>query len=330
MEKIRRTKIVDVLKREDYGTIVNVKGWVRSKRSSKSVNFIALNDGSIIKNVQIVADVEKFDEEMFKLITTGACLSVNGILVKSPGEGQASEIQATEIEVLGTCPSDYPMQKKGQSFEFMRQHAHLRLRTNTFGAVFRIRHNMAIAIHKFFHDRGFFYFHSPIITASDCEGAGQMFQVTTKNLYDLKKDENGSIIYDDDFFGKSTSLTVSGQLEGELGATALGQIYTFGPTFRAENSNTPRHLAEFWMIEPEVAFIDLQDLMDLEEEFIKYCVQWALDNCKDDLEFLNKMIDKTLLERLNSVVSTDFVRLPYTEGIKILEEAIASGKKKFE
>ncbi|MBQ3628751.1 MAG: asparagine--tRNA ligase [Bacteroidaceae bacterium] len=330
MEKIRRTKIVDVLKREDYGTIVNVKGWVRSKRSSKSVNFIALNDGSIIKNVQIVADVEKFDEEMFKLITTGACLSVNGILVKSPGEGQASEIQATEIEVLGTCPSDYPMQKKGQSFEFMRQHAHLRLRTNTFGAVFRIRHNMAIAIHKFFHDRGFFYFHSPIITASDCEGAGQMFQVTTKNLYDLKKDENGSIIYDDDFFGKSTSLTVSGQLEGELGATALGQIYTFGPTFRAENSNTPRHLAEFWMIEPEVAFIDLQDLMDLEEEFIKYCVQWALDNCKDDLEFLNKMIDKTLIERLNSVVSTDFVRLPDTEGIKILEEAIASGKKKFE
>ncbi|MBO7103073.1 MAG: asparagine--tRNA ligase [Bacteroidaceae bacterium] len=330
MEKIRRTKIVDVLKREDYGTIVNVKGWVRSKRSSKSVNFIALNDGSIIKNVQIVADVEKFDEELFKLITTGACLSVNGELVKSPGEGQASEIQATEIEVLGTCPSDYPMQKKGQSFEFMRQHAHLRLRTNTFGAVFRIRHNMAIAIHKFFHDRGFFYFHSPIITASDCEGAGQMFQVTTKNLYDLKKDENGSIIYDDDFFGKSTSLTVSGQLEGELGATALGQIYTFGPTFRAENSNTPRHLAEFWMIEPEVAFIDLQDLMDLEEEFIKYCVQWALDNCKDDLEFLNKMIDKTLLERLNSVVSTDFVRLPYTEGIKILEEAIASGKKKFE
>ena len=330
MEKIRRTKIVNVLKREDYGTIVNVKGWVRSKRSSKSVNFIALNDGSIIKNVQIVADVEKFDEEMFKLITTGACLSVNGILVKSPGEGQASEIQATEIEVLGTCPSDYPMQKKGQSFEFMRQHAHLRLRTNTFGAVFRIRHNMAIAIHKFFHDRGFFYFHSPIITASDCEGAGQMFQVTTKNLYDLKKDENGSIIYDDDFFGKSTSLTVSGQLEGELGATALGQIYTFGPTFRTENSNTPRHLAEFWMIEPEVAFIDLQDLMDLEEEFIKYCVQWALDNCKDDLEFLNKMIDKTLLERLNSVVSTDFVRLPYTEGIKILEEAIASGKKKFE
>ena len=219
------------------------------------------------------------------------------------------------------------MQKKGQSFEYMRQYAHLRLRTNTFGAVLRIRHNMAIAIHKFFHDKGFFYFHSPIITASDCEGAGEMFQVTTKNLYDLKKDENGKIIYDDDFFGKMTSLTVSGQLEGELGATSLGQIYTFGPTFRAENSNTPRHLAEFWMIEPEVAFIDMDELMDLEEEFIKYCVKWALDNCQDDLEFLNKMIDKTLLERLQSVISTDFVRLSYTEGIKILEQAVADGHK---
>ena len=219
------------------------------------------------------------------------------------------------------------MQKKGQSFEYMRQYAHLRLRTNTFGAVFRIRHNMAIAIHKFFHDRGFFYFHTPLITASDCEGAGQMFQVTTKNLYDLKKDKDGKITYDDDFFGKMTSLTVSGQLEGELGATALGQIYTFGPTFRAENSNTPRHLAEFWMIEPEVAFIDMNDLMDLEEEFIKYCVQWALDNCQDDLEFLNKMIDKGLIERLKSVVADDFVRLPYTEGIKILEEAVKNGHK---
>ncbi len=284
---IRRTKIVDLLQREDYGAEVNVKGWVRTKRGSKAVNFIALNDGSTIKNVQIVADVEKFDPEMMKLITTGACLSVNGEMVQSIGSGQNVEIQAKEIEVLGTCPSDYPMQKKGQSFEYMRQHAHMRLRTNTFGAVFRIRHNMAIAIHQFFHERGFFYFHTPIITASDCEGAGQMFQVTTKNLYDLKKDENGSIIYDDDFFGKTTSLTVSGQLEGELGATAFGQIYTFGPTFRAENSNTPRHLAEFWMIEPEVCFIDLNDLMDLEEDFIKYCVKWALDNCMDDLEFLN-------------------------------------------
>ena len=327
MESIKRTKIIDLLRREDYGATVNVKGWVRTKRGSKAVNFIALNDGSTIKNVQIVADVTKFDEEMLKQITTGACLSVNGELVQSIGSGQNVEIQAKEIELLGACPSDYPMQKKGQSFEYMRQHAHMRLRTNTFGAVMRIRHNMAIAIHKFFHDRGFFYFNTPIITASDCEGAGEMFQVTTKNLYDLKKDENGSIIYDDDFFGKMTSLTVSGQLEGELGATALGQIYTFGPTFRAENSNTPRHLAEFWMIEPEVAFIDKDELMDLEEEFIKYCVQWALDNCQDDLAFLNKMIDKTLIERLQSVVSTDFVRLTYTEGIKILEDAIAGGKK---
>ena len=327
METIRRTRIVDLLKRVDYGTKVNVKGWVRTKRGSKAVNFIALNDGSTIKNVQIVADGEKFDPETIKQITTGACINVNGLLVESPGAGQNVEIQAEEIEIYGTCPQDYPMQKKGQTFEYMRQHAHMRLRTNTFGAVFRIRHNMAIAIHKFFHDRGFFYFHSPIITASDCEGAGEMFQVTTKNLYDLKKDEEGRIIYDDDFFGKMTSLTVSGQLEGELGATALGQIYTFGPTFRAENSNTPRHLAEFWMIEPEVAFIDMNDLMDLEEEFIKYCVQWALDNCQDDLEFLNKMIDKTLIERLNSVISTDFIRLPYTEGIKILEEAAAKGRK---
>ena len=327
MEKIRRTKIVDLLQRTDYGASVNVKGWVRTKRGSKSVAFIALNDGSTIKNVQIVADAEKFAPELMKQITTGACLSVDGKMVESIGSGQNVEIQAENIELLGACPSDYPMQKKGQTFEYMRQHAHLRLRTNTFGAVFRIRHNMAYAIHKFFHDKGFFYFHTPLITASDCEGAGQMFQVTTKNLYDLKKDENGNITYDDDFFGKMTSLTVSGQLEGELGATALGQIYTFGPTFRAENSNTPRHLSEFWMIEPEVCFIDMNDLMDLEEEFIKYCVKWALDNCMDDLEFLNKMIDNGLIERLKSVVETDFVRLPYTEGIKLLEKAVADGRK---
>ncbi|MCQ2112318.1 MAG: asparagine--tRNA ligase [Bacteroidaceae bacterium] len=324
---IRRTKIADLLQREDYGAEVCVKGWVRTKRGSKAVNFIALNDGSTIKNVQVVADVEKFDPEMMKLITTGACLSVVGEMVQSIGSGQNVEVQAHEIEVLGECPADYPMQKKGQSFEYMRQYAHMRLRTNTFGAVFRIRHNMAIAIHKFFHDKGFYYFHTPLITASDCEGAGEMFQVTTKNLYDLKKDENGQIIYTDDFFGKMTSLTVSGQLEGELGATALGQIYTFGPTFRAENSNTPRHLAEFWMIEPEVCFIDLPDLMDLEEEFIKYCVKWALDNCRDDLEFLNKMIDQSLIERLESVVNTEFVRLPYTKGIEILEEAVKNGHK---
>ena len=324
---MKRTKIVDLLKRTDFGADVCVKGWVRTRRGSKSVNFIALNDGSTIKNVQVVADVEKFDPEMLKLITTGACLSVEGTLVESQGAGQSVEIQATKIDVLGTCGADYPMQKKGQSFEYMRQHAHMRLRTNTFGAVFRIRHNMAIAIHKYFHDHGFFYFNTPIITASDCEGAGQMFQVTTKNLYDLKKNEDGKIDYSDDFFGKTTSLTVSGQLEGELGATALGAIYTFGPTFRAENSNTPRHLAEFWMIEPEVAFNNITDNMDLAEDFIKYCVRWALDNCQDDLEFLNKMIDKTLIERLRFVVDHDFVRLTYTEGIKILEEAIKNGHK---
>jgi asparaginyl-tRNA synthetase len=327
MEKIKRIKIVDLLKSDNFGEQVNVKGWVRTRRGSKSVNFIALNDGSTINNVQVVADVEKFSDEILKKITTGACLSVNGTLVESVGSGQKAEIQATEIELLGECGSDYPMQKKGQSFEYMRQYAHMRLRTNTFGAVFRIRHNMAMAIHRYFHDHGFFYFHTPIITASDCEGAGQMFQVTTKNLYDLKKDENGKIDYSDDFFGKTTSLTVSGQLEGELGATALGAIYTFGPTFRAENSNTPRHLAEFWMIEPEVAFNDINDNMDLAEDFIKYCVNWALENCQDDLQFLNKMIDKTLIDRLNFVVKHDFVRLTYTEGIKILEEAIQKGHK---
>lgn len=322
---IKRTKVVEVLRRTDFGSIVNVRGWVRTHRSSKAVDFIALNDGSTIKNVQIVVNPANFDESLLKQLTTGSCISVVGELVESQGQGQTSEIQCQSIELYGTCGSDYPMQKKGQSFEYMRQYAHLRLRTNTFGAVMRIRHNMSIAIHQYFHDHGFFYFHTPIITASDCEGAGEMFQVTTQNLYDLKKGEDGKISYADDFFGKMTSLTVSGQLEGELGATSLGQIYTFGPTFRAENSNTPRHLAEFWMVEPEVAFIDLPELMDLEEDFIKYCVRWALDNCKDDLEFLNKMIDKTLIDRLQGVVKESFVRLPYTEGIKILEEAVAKG-----
>ena len=324
---MKRTKVVDALKCTDFGKDINVKGWVRTHRSSKAVDFIALNDGSTIKNIQIVVDPTHFDAQLLKSVTTGSCVSITGTLVESQGAGQSVELQCQDLEVYGLCGNDYPMQKKGQSFEYMRQYGHLRLRTNTFGAIMRIRHNMAIAIHKYFHDHGFFYFHTPLITASDCEGAGQMFQVTTKNLYDLKKDEEGKIIYDDDFFGKQTSLTVSGQLEGELGATALGAIYTFGPTFRAENSNTPRHLAEFWMIEPEVAFIDLNDLMDLEEDFIKYCVNWALDNCQDDLEFLNKMIDKTLIERLRSVVAEDFVRLPYTEGIKILEEAVANGRK---
>ena len=327
MQSIKRTKVVDALRRTDFGAMVNVRGWVRTHRSSKAVDFIALNDGSTIKNIQVVVDPAQFDAELLKQVTTGACITVNGELVESQGAGQAVELQCRELEVYGTCGSDYPMQKKGQSFEYMRQYAHLRLRTNTFGAVMRIRHNMAIAIHKYFHDHGFFYFNTPLITASDCEGAGQMFQVTTKNLYDLKKGEDGKILYDDDFFGKQTSLTVSGQLEGELGATALGAIYTFGPTFRAENSNTPRHLAEFWMVEPEVAFIGLDELMDLEEDFIKYCVKWALDNCADDIAFLNKMIDKSLVERLQSVLADSFVRLSYTEGIKILEEAVAAGHK---
>ena len=324
---MKRTKVIDALVRTDYGSDIVVKGWVRSKRGSKGIFFIALNDGSTIKNIQIVGDDANFQEETIKLITTGACISVLGTLVESPAAGQASEIQAKEIEVLGPADNTYPLQKKGASWEYLRTVTHLRPRTNTFGAILRIRHNMAMAIHTYFHEHGYFYFHSPIITASDCEGAGQMFQVTTKNLYDLKKDENGSIIYDDDFFGKQASLTVSGQLEGELGATALGAIYTFGPTFRAENSNTPRHLAEFWMIEPEVAFMDLDELMDLEEDFIKYCVRWALEHCKDDLEFLNKMVDKGLIARLEGILKETFVRLPYTEGIKILQQAIKDGRK---
>ena len=331
MEEIRRTKVVDVLQRTDFGSVVNVKGWVRTHRSSKSVDFIALNDGSTIKNVQVVVDTAKFDPALLKQITTGACISVNGLLVESQGAGQTSEVQCQEIEIYGLCGSDYPMQKKGQTFEYMRQHAHMRLRTNVFGAVMRIRHNMAMAIHTYFHEHGYFYFHTPLITASDCEGAGNMFQVTTMNLYDLKKGEDGKIIYDDDFFGEQTSLTVSGQLEGELGATALGAIYTFGPTFRAENSNTPRHLAEFWMVEPEVAFIDQEELMDFEEDFIKYCVRWALEKCKDDLQFINdnKFItpNHDLIPRLEGVLKETFVRLPYTEGINILQEAIKNGKK---
>ena len=322
---MKRTKIIDVLKSTAYGEEVCVKGWVRTHRNSKAVDFIALNDGSTIKNVQIVVDLAKFDEELLKQITTGSCICAVGTLVESQGAGQSSEIQAKTIEIYGLCGNDYPMQKKGQSFEVMRKNAHMRLRTNTFGAVMRIRHNMAMAIHTYFHEHGFFYFHTPIITASDCEGAGNMFQVTTKNLYDLKKDDEGRIIYDDDFFGEQTSLTVSGQLEGELGATALGAIYTFGPTFRAENSNTPRHLAEFWMVEPEVAFLDQEGLMDFEEDFIKYCVRWALDHCQDDLAFLNQMIDKTLIARLEGVLKDSFVRLPYTEGIAILQEAIKNG-----
>ena len=325
---MKRTEIINALQLAGEGQLINVRGWVRSRRGNKNVSFIALNDGSTIKNIQIVVDLAQFPEENLKPVTTGSCISATGHLVASQGSGQAVEIQLTELEVYGTAdPEQYPLQKKGLSMEYLRTIAHLRPRTNTFGAVFRIRHNMAMAIHNYFHEHGFFYFHTPIITASDCEGAGQMFQVTTKNLYNLKKDEEGKIDYSDDFFGKQTSLTVSGQLEGELAAMALGKIYTFGPTFRAENSNTPRHLAEFWMIEPEVAFIQKDELMDLEEDFIKYCVRWALEHCQDDLQFLNQFVDKGLIERLESVVKTDFIRLTYTEGIEILQDAIKNGKK---
>lgn len=329
MAIIKRTKIVDVFSNPELvGEKVCVKGWVRTRRGNKHVQFIALNDGSTINNLQIVVDLEKFSDEFLKPITTGSSLHVEGELVASQGKGQSVEIQAESIEIYGTAdPEEYPLQKKGHTLEFLREKAHLRMRTNTFGAVFRIRHNLAFAIHKFFNDHGFFYLNTPLITESDAEGAGDMFQVTTLDINDLPKTEDGNVDYSKDFFGKPTNLTVSGQLEGELGATALGAIYTFGPTFRAENSNTPRHLAEFWMIEPEVAFIDLPELMDLEEEFVKYCVKYALDHCKDDIEFLNKFIDNGLVDRLQSVLKEDFVRLPYTEGVKILEEAQKNGVK---
>lgn len=322
---MKRTKVVDALSCTDFGKDINVRGWVRSHRSSKAVDFIALNDGSTIKNIQIVVAPTTIDADTLKNITTGACISATGTLVESQGKGQTSEVQCKEIEIYGLCPSDYPMQKKGQSFEYMRKYAHLRLRTNTFGAVFRIRHHMAIAIHQYFHEHGFYYFHTPLITGSDAEGAGNMFQVTTLDLDRVAKSDE--VDYSADFFGKKTHLTVSGQLEGELGATSLGAIYTFGPTFRAENSNTPRHLAEFWMVEPEVAFIDQKELMDLEEDFIKYCVRWALENCKDDLEFLNQMIDKGLIARLEGVLKDTFVRLTYTEGFEILKKAQEDGVK---
>ena len=318
-------RIAELLKSTDYNTEVVVKGWVRTKRGNKNVAFIALNDGSCVANIQVVVDLQKIAEESLKSVTTGACIAVTGTLVESLGAGQGVEVQAESIEVYGTAdPDTYPLQKKGHSLEFLRDIAYLRPRTNTFGAVLRIRHAMAYAIHKFFNDKGFYYFHTPLITASDCEGAGAMFQVTTMDLNNLPKNEEGAIDYNQDFFGKPCSLTVSGQLEGELGALALGQIYTFGPTFRAENSNTPRHLAEFWMIEPEMAFYELEDNMELAEEFLKYLIRYALENCREDLEFMNKMWDKELIERLNFVLENDFVRLDYTEGIRILQE---SGKK---
>ncbi len=344
MEKIRRTKIKDVLKSTDFSTKVCVKGWVRTKRGSKNVAFIALNDGSVIHNIQIVADREKIDNSILDRIQTGASLSVIGELTESQGAGQNVEIIAQTVEVLGEAnPDEYPLQPKKHTMEFLREKAHLRFRTNTFSAVFRIRHAMAFAIHKFFNDKGFYCLHSPIITGSDAEGAGEMFQVTTLDLKNPPKTNDGNIDYSKDFFGKITNLTVSGQLEGELAALALGEVYTFGPTFRAENSNTSRHLSEFWMIEPEMAFYDITDNMDLAEDMLKYVVQYALNNCHADLEFLQKRLldeeknkpqnersDMPLIEKLEFVVNDDFIRLTYTEAIEVLMNSKPAKKKKFQ
>ena len=336
-------KIKEILKNGKPGEKINAKGWVRTKRGSKNVNFVALNDGSTIHNLQVVIEVSAFDEEMLKDITTGAAISVNGELVESAGSGQNIELNALKIELLGKAdPEKYPIQPKKHSLEFLRENAHLRFRTNTFSAVFRIRHAMAFAIHKYFNEKGFNYLHTPIITASDAEGAGQMFHVSTLNPKNPPLTEDGEIDYSKDFFGRPTNLTVSGQLEGELGALALGEIYTFGPTFRAENSNTTRHLAEFWMIEPEMAFYDLNDNMDLAEEFLKYCIKYALEHCADDLQFLADRLkqeekDKPqdqrsmdLIEKLEFVLNNDFVRITYTEAIEILMNSKPYKKKKFQ
>tara|TARA_R110001583_G_scaffold12056_4_gene53751 strand:+ start:7389 stop:8834 length:1446 start_codon:yes stop_codon:yes gene_type:complete len=338
----KRIKIKDLLVSKEYGSEVNVKGWVRTKRGNKQINFVALNDGSTINNIQIVVDVLNFNEDLLKKITTGAAISVNGKLIESAGSGQAVELEAISIDVLGVAdPEKYPLQPKKHSLEFLREKAHLRFRTNTFGAIFRIRHAMAFAVNDFFNKKGFFYMHTPLITGSDAEGAGEMFRVSTLDPKNPPLNEDGTINYKEDFFGKETNLTVSGQLEGELGAMALGEIYTFGPTFRAENSNTTRHLAEFWMVEPEMAFYDLKDNMDLAEEFLKYMIKYALDNCMSDLEFLSKRLQEEekgkkadersmeLIEKLRFVLEDDFVRLTYTEAIDILRNCKPNKKKKF-
>jgi len=325
MEHLRRSKVVDLLKSKEIGEEVLVKGWVRTKRGNKNINFIALNDGSVIHHIQVVVEVANFDEELLKQITTGSSIAVTGTLVESMGKEQSVEVQAKTIELYGTAdPETYPLQKKGHTLEFLREIAHLRPRTNTFGAVLRIRHAMAYAIHKYFNDNGFYCLHSPIITGSDAEGAGEMFRVSTLDAKNPPLTPDGEVNYDMDFFGKETNLTVSGQLEAELGALALSLVYTFGPTFRAENSNTPRHLAEFWMIEPEMAFYDIHDNMDLAEDFLKYLIQYILDHCMDDLEFLNKMYDNELIDRLKHIGSSTFKRLTYTGAIEILK---ASGQK---
>ncbi len=340
---MKRLKIKEVLNGSQKGQQVLVKGWVRTKRGSKNVNFIALNDGSTINNLQVVADVEQLGEELLKDINTSTSLAVTGDLVESQGSGQSVELVATAIEIYGKAdPEVYPIQPKKHTLEFLRENAHLRFRTATFSAVFRIRHAMAFAIHKYFNDKGFYYMHTPIVTASDAEGAGQMFRVSTLPPTNPPMTEEGEVDYAQDFFGRPTNLTVSGQLEGELGATALGEIYTFGPTFRAENSNTTRHLAEFWMIEPEMAFYDLTDNMDLAEDFLKYLTKYALENCMDDLKFLSNRLQQEekskpqdqrsmeLIEKLNFIVDNDFVRCTYTEAIDILRNSKPFKKGKFQ
>ncbi|KAB1063179.1 asparagine--tRNA ligase [Salibacter halophilus] len=340
---MERIKIDALLKSEPVGEKKLVKGWVRTKRGSKSVNFIALNDGSCIHNLQIVADTENFSEEVLRKVTTGAAISVVGEISESKGSGQSVEMIAEEIEILGVADSEkYPLQPKKHSLEFLREIAHLRFRTSTFGAVFRIRHALSFAIHDYFNKNGFYYLNTPIITGSDAEGAGEMFRVTNFDLDNIPKNEEGKIDFKEDFFGRETNLTVSGQLEAELGAMALSQVYTFGPTFRAENSNTSRHLAEFWMVEPEVAFADLKDDMDLAEDFLKYIVQYALDNCADDLAFLENRIEQedkqkpkdqrqpmSLTEKLKFIVENEFERVTYTDAIDILRNSKPNKKKKF-
>lgn len=341
---MKHTKVKTLLQSEAINDTICVKGWVRTKRGSKNVSFIAINDGSTINNIQAVAESDTFEEELMKLITTGACVSIIGTLVESQGSGQKVEIAAQEIEIIGEADADmYPLQPKKHSLEFLREKAHLRFRTNTFSAVFRVRHALSFAIHQFFNDKGFVNLHTPIITGADAEGAGEMFQVSGLDWNKLPKDEEGKVDETQDFFGKKTNLTVSGQLEAELGALALGQVYTFGPTFRAENSNTSRHLSEFWMIEPEVAFADLNDNMDLAEDFLKYCIQYVLDKCADDIAFLDKRLadeeknlpkeqksEMGLTERLKFVVENDFERLTYTEAINILRNSKPNKKKKFQ
>jgi asparaginyl-tRNA synthetase len=340
---VKRTEINELLKTTEAGHKINVKGWVRTKRGSKNVSFIALNDGSTINNIQVVVEMNEENDKLLERIHTGAALSVDGMLIESAGSGQRVEVQATKLEILGEAnPNEYPLQPKKHSLEFLREKAHLRYRTSTFSAIGRIRHAMIFAIHKFFNDRGFYNVHSPIITGSDAEGAGEMFQVTTLDLENMPKNPDGKIDFSRDFFGKAANLTVSGQLEAELAALALSKVYTFGPTFRAENSNTTRHLAEFWMIEPEMAFYDINDDMDLAEDMLKYVIDYALEHCMDDLLFLSKRLEEEeknkkadersmeLIEKLRFVLDNPFERITYTEAIDILKNSNHNKKKKFQ